>query len=172
MALVRMDNSKVFIIDEEGNICPKDDEYNRDSNFHDYIATRLIIENPNLKEEFENCGVKRPSLFLVLKGYLLGTEYLDTNKKKILYLSLAITEKTKKVLKECEEKGYDIIDDFKTEFYNNERDKINKLLQKDEDGKGRQRALDYVKNKFFHWDEKEREKYNYRLKAEYDDLEL
>ena len=128
-----------------------------------------------MKKEFEESGILRPAIYLVLKGYSLGEKNLKTGRKKVTYYSFAIPEETLEKIEKMEQSGWILKDGFEIEFSSEQREFINNLKtdEKRKFGKevARQNVLKYVGKRFFGWDATRREKVNYRLTNE-DELEL
>ena len=123
-----------------------------------------------MKEEFENCGIARPAVYLVLKGYSLGEKNLKTGRKKVTYYSFTLPEETLEKIEKLEQNGWILKDGFKTEFLPEQREIINSMRmdEKRKFGKevARQNVLKYVRKRYFGWDAPSGVKVNYRLSNE------
>ena len=129
-----------------------------------------------MKEEFENCGVARPSVYLVLKGYSLGKKYLETGNVEVIYYPFAIPDETIEKIKKMQDIGWKLTDGLKEDFSKKEREEIENMKVVLEKTFGKEEAqkkiIEYVRKDIFRWYASNTIKVNYRLSNEMDDLEI
>ena len=130
----------------------------------------IIRNSPEMKKEFESCGIARPAVYLVLKGYSMGEKKLETGDIRVTYYSFAIPEETLKKIERTEEKGWKLYDGYRSEFSVEQRRIINSMRDEEEKKDGKEKAqksvLQFVRKNFFHWDSPSGTKVNYRLSNE------
>ncbi len=84
-----MEKREVFFLDKEGR---KISGYNL--KFHSQLAKKLIEQDEELKEKYEQSGVEDMTMFLLEYFYCAGVN--SSRYKEISFLPRSITEKQKK----------------------------------------------------------------------------
>lgn len=153
-----MRNTEVYFIDPKGNRIPKKEDNkkdieNKERNNHNNIAIEYVFkENPELEKEYKETGLPSPSVFLVLKGYLLIIQ--DDNNKylSIQYSSLSLNDLTRSIVKQLNEYykqeynyNFDLYDVIMKEFSSETLENIRQLIKtRIKEGKTREQMVDEI----------------------------
>lgn len=107
------DKKRIFFTDSEGKEIDGEEVPEKGTNLHEILANYIIENDTELKEKFLKSKITYKTIFLIIEGYLYGTE-MEEGSKEILCYPPNISSKEKEMLFEYyRPEGY--------EFYNIEK---------------------------------------------------